>query len=131
MATTLKLQTSGGYGEQNTMNDIHRLFMLVKISHYATTSFAAHSAFDRTFETLEDLIDEIAEKVIGYTGIPVTQLVIGTVTASSPMEVGGEIIKVAKKIEDFATKKGYPDLQNVAQSLSGAGAQLQYLARLS
>jgi hypothetical protein len=127
----LKLKVPVGYTEQTAYTEIHKLFLMVKLSHYKTRSFAAHEALGRTYDSLNDLIDNITEKLIGYSGIDPTTFVIGTVMALSPKELGKYILKASKKLEDYAEVKEYCDIENLAQELSGVGAQLTYLSRFS
>lgn len=117
------------YTEQQVYTDIHKLLLTVKLSHYKTRSLAAHEAFGRVYDTVNDLIDDITEKLVGYSEIDPTEFQIGTVTAKLPKELGQFIIAIAKKIELLAADKDYPDIANKAQELSGAGAQLKYLSR--
>jgi len=119
------------YNEQSVYTDLHRLLLVVKLSHYRTRSFAAHEALGRTYDSVNDLIDTITEKLIGYSDIDPADLVIGTVSVQLPKELGASIISTAKKIEEFAETKEYCDIENLAQELSGAGATLRYLSRFA
>ena len=56
MATTLQRSS---YTPQNVYEDIHKLFLTIKLSHYKTKSFAAHEAFGRIYDQVNELIDEI------------------------------------------------------------------------
>jgi len=42
-----------------------------------------------------------------------------------------KMINLGNQIEEYADEKGYIDIENLAQELSGEGAQLSYLANLS
>ena len=127
----LKLKVPTGYTEQTAYTEIHKLFLMVKLSHYKTRSFAAHEALGRTYDGLNDLIDSITEKLIGYSGIDPTTFAIGTISAMNPKELGQYIIKAAEKLEDYAESKEYCDIENLAQELSGLGASLVYLSRFA
>jgi hypothetical protein len=117
------------YTEQQLYTDIHRLLLTAKLSHYKTKSFAAHEAFGRIYDSINTLIDEITEQLIGYCSIDPTELAIGTVTAKLPKELGDYIMLIARKLEIYAESKTYCNIENLAQELSGVGAQLKYLSR--
>lgn len=125
----LKLSnTPSSSSVQTFYTDLHKLFLVTKLSHYVTKSYAAHGAFGRTYDSLDELIDTITEKLIGYTKSDPTEFTIGTIKAISPAELADQIITLAGKLEQFAKSK-YPDIENLAQELSGVGAQLKYLSR--
>lgn len=117
------------YGETNVYNDIHKLLLTVKLSHYKTKSFASHEALGRIYDTVNELIDSITEELIGYSEIDPSEFEIGTITTKLPKELGVYIITLAAKIEQLAADKKYCNIENQAQELSGTGAQLKYLSR--
>jgi len=119
------------YTEQQIYTDIHKLLLTAKLSHYKTKSFAAHEAFGRIYDSINSLIDEITEQLIGYSGIDPADLAIGSVTAKLPKELSDYIIMVARKLEVYAESKTYCNIENLAQELSGVGAQLKYLSRFN
>ncbi len=119
------------YTEQQIYTDIHKLLLTAKLSHYKTKSFAAHEAFGRIYDSINSLIDEITEQLIGYSGIDPVDLAIGSVTAKLPKELSDYIIMIARKLEVYAESKTYCNIENLAQELSGVGAQLKYLSRFN
>ena len=119
------------FNEQSVYTELHKLLLTIKLSHYRTRSFAAHEALGRTYDTVNDLIDTITEKLIGYSDVDPADLVVGTVSVQLPKELGSSIISTAKKIEELAEAKEYCDIENLAQELSGVGAQLIYLSRFA
>jgi len=125
----LKLKVPTGYTVQTAYTEIHKIFLVSKLSHYLTKSFAAHEALGRTYDALNDLIDKITEQLIGYSEIDPANLVIGTITPIEPRALGISIIGIAERLEDFAESKEYCNIENLAQELSGVGAQLKYLSR--
>jgi hypothetical protein len=46
-------------------------------------------------------------------------------------QVVGELISFAKQLEEFGKENNMPDIENVAQSLSGEAAQTKYRLTLS
>jgi hypothetical protein len=125
----LKLDTSGPYSAQTAFTALHKLLLQAKLSHYLTKSFPAHEALGRTYDAIEGLTDTITEELIGYAGVDPTSLVIGTVQAQGVKEFAKTIMAEALKLEEFAGKNKYCNIENLAQELSGAGAQLMYLSR--
>jgi hypothetical protein len=46
-------------------------------------------------------------------------------------QVIGELMRFAKQLEEFGEANGMPDIENIAQSLSGDAAQTKYRLTLS
>lgn len=126
MSLHLKVNT---YSPQVAYTDLHKLLLITKLSHYTTKSFAAHEALGKTYDALNDLLDDITEKIIGYSSIDPQALVIGTVSALDPQALSVYTMSIAKRLEEWAEEKGYCDIENLAQELSGVGAKLKYLSR--
>lgn len=120
-----------GYTVQTAYLEIHKIFLTVKLSHYTTKSFAAHSALGRTYDDLNSLLDSITEKLIGYSGEEPKDLNIGSISSSLPKDLGNSIKLIGERLEEFACSKDYSDIENLAQELSGVGAQLIYLSRFN
>lgn len=102
--------------------------------HWATKSFAEHMALGGIYDKVFDLKDEIVEKIMGYTG---TRAKIGKVDAFKDYGVGvsdmviNELQTFAKQLESYGASNGMPDIENIAQSLSGDAAKTKYLLTLS
>lgn len=111
--------------------ELHRTLLLVKLAHYETKSFAAHEALGKTYDTVNDLADDITEKLIGYTGEVPTVFEVGTIAVMPVASLATHIMGLGHKLAQFAAKEFYDDVENLAQELSGAGAKLKYLFRLS
>lgn len=106
----------------------------IQFCHHLTTSFAKHSALDKTYESLDSLKDEIIEKLIGYTGTRFKTLTLGSITnytENYPKQLAQEIMQFGKKLEEWGEEMGYCDISNLAAGYSGAGAKLNYLLSLS
>lgn len=102
--------------------------------HWATKSYAEHMALGGLYDKVFDLKDEIIEKIMGYTG---TRAKIG---AHSPLKdygagvsesVVNELQAFAKQLEAYGEANGMPDIENIAQGLSGDAAKTKYLLTLS
>lgn len=124
----LKLDTVS-YTEQTAYTFLHKTLLQVKLSHYVTRQFPAHEALGRTYDGIAGMIDEITEQLIGYSGKDPAGLVIGTLQAGTPAELADAITAGARKLEKYAESKEYCNIENLAQELSGLGAQLKYLTR--
>lgn len=103
--------------------------------HLDTRSFAEHSALNGLYDALGDFADEISEKIMGYMNgkrigagkldpLPVYE-------NGAAMSLAKEIEKFGNDLEDWAESKGYCDIENIAQSLSGLGAKTKFLLTLS
>lgn len=102
--------------------------------HWQTRGFAEHSALGTIYDKVFDLKDEIVEKIMGYTGTRTKAMPIQPIKDYTPgmaEQVVNELQKFAKQLEDFAESNGMPDIENIAQSLSGEAAQTKYRLTLS
>jgi DNA-binding ferritin-like protein len=102
--------------------------------HWQTTSLAEHLALGDLYDLVHDLKDEIVEKIMGYTGVRVkaTQLTpIKNYASGMPNTLVNEIISFAKDLERYGAAKNMPDIENIAQSLSGDAAKIKYRLTLS
>ena len=129
MENSLLKKFSPGSETAKVYSELHNIFMVVKLAHFNTSSYAQHMAFGRTYETLDDLTDSIVEQLIGYTGEYPKEFSIGSVQTKSIVEVSKMIMDFGKRLQDFAKKNNYPNIENLAQEYSGAGAQLKFLAK--
>jgi len=110
-------------------SELHSIFMTVKLAHFNTSSYAQHMALGRTYETLDDLTDSIVEQLIGYSGEYPKNFTIGSVESKSIQEISKMIMDFGVKLQEFAKKNNYPNIENLAQEYSGAGAQLKFLSK--
>jgi hypothetical protein len=102
--------------------------------HFQTTSFAEHEALGKIYDKVGDFQDEIIEKIMGYTGKRVRAYKIDALkdySAGMPNQVVKELVTFAKQLEEFGEANNMPDIENVAQSLSGEAAQTLYRLTLS
>lgn len=102
--------------------------------HWATKSYAEHQALGGIYDKVFDLKDEIVEKIMGYTG---TRAKIGKVDAFKEYSAGvsntviDELMSFAKQLESYGAANNMPDIENIAQSLSGEAAKTKFLLTLS
>ena len=102
--------------------------------HWATRSFAEHKALNKLYDILFDTKDEVVEKIMGYTGVRAKAGDVKGVRPYAPglpMQVTTEVIAFAKQLENYGASNNMPDIENIAQSLSGSAAQIKYLLTLS
>ena len=102
--------------------------------HFQTTSFAEHEALGKIYDRVGDLQDEIVEKIMGYTGRRIKAYKIDVLkdySSGMPNQVVKELVSFAKQLEEFGEANNMPDIENVAQSLSGEAAQTLYRLTLS
>jgi hypothetical protein len=102
--------------------------------HWATRSYAEHQALGGLYDAVFDFKDDIIEKIMGYSG---TRAKIGNVgqlkdyAPGSSSQVVGELITFAKQLQNYGASNNMPDIENVAQALSGTAAKTKYLLTLS
>jgi hypothetical protein len=102
--------------------------------HFQTTSFAEHSALGTIYDKVGDFQDEIIEKIMGYSGKRIRAYKIDTLkdySAGMPNTVVKELVTFAKQLEEFGEANNMPDIENIAQSLSGEASQTLYRLTLS
>ena len=102
--------------------------------HWQTRGFAEHEALGKIYDKVFDLKDEIVEKIMGYTGTRTKAMPVQTIKDYTPgmaEQVVNELQKFAKQLEEFGEANGMPDIENIAQSLSGDAAQTKYRLTLS
>jgi DNA-binding ferritin-like protein len=102
--------------------------------HFQTTSFAEHEALGKIYDKVGDFQDEIVEKIMGYSGRRIKAYKIDALkdySSGAPNQVVKELVSFAKQLEEFGEANNMPDIENVAQSLSGEAAQTLYRLTLS
>lgn len=116
--------------EAQIISELHKTLMSLKLAHYVTTSFAAHSALGQIYDALNGAADDITEKLIGYSGKLPTSLALGTISPSDSQVLSKQLVSLGDKIKAYGTEKTYGDIENLGQEVSGLGAKLSYLSRL-
>lgn len=103
--------------------------------HWATRSYAEHMALGGLYDAVFDLKDEIVEKIMGYNNG--MRAKIGNPGQFKDYSLGvsdqvvSELISFAKQLETYGATNNMPDIENIAQSLSGTAAKTKYLLTLS
>jgi len=102
--------------------------------HWQTRGFAEHEALGKIYDRVFDLKDEIVEKIMGYTGTRTKAMPVQPIKDYTPgmsEQVVRELNTFAKQLEAFGESNDMPDIENIAQSLSGDAAQTLYRLTLS
>ena len=103
--------------------------------HWATRSYAEHMALGGLYDAVFDLKDEIVEKIMGYNnGMRAKIGNPGQLKDYAPgvaEQVVSELVSFAKQLENYGASNNMPDIENIAQSLSGTAAKTKYLLTLS
>lgn len=94
-------------------------------------SHAEHIALDGLYKGIQESQDEILEQMMGYTGQPINS---PSTSANAPKYTGtGDSIKLctailsfAKELQSFAKENNMPNIENLAQELSGLAAHTKY-----
>ena len=89
---------------------------------------------DEAYNVINSLKDEIVEKIMGYTGTRTKAMPVDTIKDYAPgmaEQVVNELQIFSKQLEAFGESNGMPDIENIAQSLSGDAAQTKYRLTLS
>lgn len=102
--------------------------------HWQTFGLGEHEALGDLYNTIFSVKDEIVEKIMGYTGVRTKAMPVETAKNYTPglsEQVVKDIIVFAKQLENFGASNDMPDIENVAQALSGDAAKIKYRLTLS
>ena len=99
--------------------------------HWQTKSYAEHQALGGLYDYVHDFKDGVVEKLMGYTGKRPGVYKIEPLSAATADSVVSDLISFASSLGKFAESKGYQDISNLADSLSGEAAKTKYLLTLS
>ena len=104
------------------------------LTHWQTTSYAEHQALGGLYDKVFDLKDEIVEKIMGYSGTRPKALkhdMLRDYSIGITKSVVNDLKTFAKELEEYGESNNMPDIENIAQSLSGEAAKTLYLLTLS
>ena len=102
--------------------------------HWQTTSLAEHLATGDAYDIIFNSKDDIVERIMGYTGVRTKAMPVETIKNYSvgvPEAVVNEILIFAKQLENFGSVNSMPDIENLAQGLSGSFSKIKYRLTLS
>lgn len=104
----------------------------IHMIHWQTSIYAEHMCTGDLYDYVHDFLDNVVEKIMGYTGTkPLTLKLPPTIGSASAVTVISDLKNYAKDLENFASSNNYPDIENMAQELSGHAAKSLYLLTLS
>lgn len=106
----------------------------IHLIHFQTTSFAEHQALGGLYDKVFDLQDEIIEKIMGYSNRRIKAYKIEPLRDNAPgycNQIVNDLISFAKALEEFGEQNNMPDIENIAQSLSGEASQTKYRLTLT
>lgn len=102
--------------------------------HWQTFGLGEHEALGDLYNTIFSIKDEIVEKIMGYIGVRTKAMPVETIknyAPGMPMQVVSDLISFAKSLQDFGEKNNMPDIENIAQGLSGSASKVKYRLTLS
>lgn len=109
-------------------------FEQLHLYHFQTGSYAEHNALGSMYSYVGDFKDSVIEKMMGYENRRIKAYSIAPIRDYSP---GASSILV-KEIKAFADELGLcakacvmPDIENMAQELSGQASKTLYLLTLN
>lgn len=112
------------------VSGLYNMSSKIQFCHHSTKNEPVHQALGAAYEKIEELKDSIIEKITGYSGERLDKIEkqeYSGYSESMNMEAAKDIIDFAKDIIKFGEDNDYPDIENLGQEYSGAGAQLSYL----
>jgi DNA-binding ferritin-like protein len=102
--------------------------------HWQTHGLGEHMCLGDLYENIFNVKDEIVEKIMGYIGVRTKAMPVAPIkdySIGSAEQITSEIIIFAKQLENFGSMNNMPDIENIAQSLSGDTAKIKYRLTLS
>lgn len=102
--------------------------------HWQTTGLGEHLALGDLYNTVFSIKDEIVEKIMGYTGTRTKATPMESIanyTIGLPTKIVSDLISFANQLEEFGEANNMPDIENLAQGLSGDAAKIKYRLTLS
>lgn len=104
-------------------------FEQIHLIHLQTPSHAEHSALN-IWEDVVDAKDAILEELMGYEGRKVKAYkmeIISDYSPGMPTRIVTDLKNFARQLEQWADGRGYSNIENMAQDLSGKAARVLYL----
>lgn len=102
--------------------------------HWQTFGLGEHEALGDLYNTIFSMKDEIVEKIMGYAGVRTKAMPVDPIknyTPGLPNQIVVELILFAKQLQSFGASNDMPDIENVAQALSGEAAKIKYRLTLA
>jgi len=129
------LKSSGGELSLDSIKaKLNHFELQVHELHWQTFGLGEHEALGDLYNTIFSMKDEIVEKIMGYTGTRTKAMPVDPIknyAPGLPNQVVVELISFAKQLENFGASSNMPDIENLAQGLSGEAAKIKYRLTLS
>lgn len=125
----MKLNTNLDYTPVKAYSELHQLLLNSKLCHYKTRLYPSHQAFGLIYDSINELIDDITEQLIGYSNIDPEVFEVGTVVVYNINDFALKILGVADRLIILCGLNKWYGVENLAQELHGLGAKLKYLSR--
>jgi len=129
-----EMMKSGELNLETIAGKLSFFYEQLHLLHFQTTSFAEHEALGKIYDKVGDFQDEIIEKIMGYSGRRIKAYKIDALkdySPGAPNQVVKDLVSFSKSLEEFGESNNMPDIENIAQSLSGEAAQTLYRLSLS
>ena len=130
----MKSSASEGLTLESIAAKLTYFHLQAHLLHWQTFGGFEHTALGEMYELLFSLKDEIVEKIMGYQGKRIKSFKIDPIkdySTGTSTVLATQVIEFAKQLEEFGEANNMPDIENVAQSLSGEAAQTLYRLTLS
>jgi hypothetical protein len=102
------------------------------LAHWQTQSYAEHMALGSLYDYVFTFKDGVVEKIMGYTEQrPKAFAPKPLMDNCNCMQVVRELMAYSDKMGMWANNKGYSDIKNMADELSGQAAKTLYLLTLT
>lgn len=107
-------------------------FQQIHLLHLQTISYPEHKAL-QIWDSIPNIKDEFMEKLMGYEGRRIKSYKLEPISDYSlgmSQKVIRDLAIFAKQLENYGKQKGYPDIENLSQSLNGTANSTLYLLTL-
>lgn len=103
------------------------------LTHLQTNSYAQHMALGEFYECVGEFKDSLLEKIMGYKGMKIGVYKVDPLrpyTPELPSIITNEVKAFAEELCTYAKMNGMPDVDGMAEVLSGKAAKTLYLLTL-
>ena len=124
------MSVSGGELSLDTIaQKFSYFFEQIHLLHLQTPSHAEHSALN-VWDDVVNAKDEFLEELMGYEGRKVSAYKFEPIVdyiPGAPERILTDLKNFASQLENYASSKGYSNIENLAQDLSGKAVKTLYL----
>jgi hypothetical protein len=105
----------------------------LQLFHWQTSSYSEHKALCELIGEINTLRDDIIEKIMGYSGKRIRSYKLSLFEdyqGGCCISTANEILNFATQLKKYAESNKMHDIDNLADTLSGAAAKAKYLFTL-